>query len=276
MFGIIIGITSVITIISLGNGVKKVTLKNLQATKTGKQTVTIDYYANDSNDYQAGFDQADLALLKSKNDLGVSNVKIQRVTKEFQITAVIFDTNKNLTATAVKDRPGVRLIAGKIISSYDNSVQNQRLLISKQTALKNFKSIKGALGASILINGLSYTVVGIYANNNESPYDTNLILPQETYFQGQVNDQGNSVQITFSKGSKISKNTEHLVTLLKKKGSHRNKGEYSFTDMGELLSGIGKVISALTYFVSSIAGISLFIAGIGVMNMMYISVSERT
>ncbi|WP_143808057.1 ABC transporter permease, partial [Oenococcus oeni] len=101
-------------------------------------------------------------------------------------------------------------------------------------------------------------------------------LPQETYFQGQVNDQGNSVQITFSKGSKISKNTEHLVTLLKKKGSHRNKGEYSFTDMGELLSGIGKVISALTYFVSAIAGISLFIAGIGVMNMMYISVSERT
>ncbi|WP_180369434.1 ABC transporter permease, partial [Oenococcus oeni] len=191
---------------------------------------------------------------------------------EFQITAVIFDTNKNLTATAVKDRPGVRLIAGKNISSYDNSVQNQRLLISKQTALKNFKSIKGALGASILINGLSYTVVGIYANNNESPYDTNLILPQETYFQGQVNDQGNSVQITFSKGSKISKNTEHLVTLLKKKGSHRNKGEYSFTDMGELLSGIGKVISALTYFVSAIAGISLFIAGIGVMNMMYISV----
>ncbi|WP_143875589.1 FtsX-like permease family protein, partial [Oenococcus oeni] len=94
--------------------------------------------------------------------------------------------------------------------------------------------------------------------------------------QGQVNDQGNSVQITFSKGSKISKNTEHLVTLLKKKGSHRNKGEYSFTDMGELLSGIGKVISALTYFVSAIAGISLFIAGIGVMNMMYISVSERT
>nr|WP_239643112.1 ABC transporter permease [Oenococcus oeni] len=276
MLGIIIGITSVITIISLGNGVKKATLKNLQATKTGKQTVTIDYYANDSNDYQAGFDQADHTLLKSKNDLGVSNVKIQRVTKEFQITAVIFDTNKNLTATAVKDRPGVRLIAGKNISSYDNSVQNQRLLISKQTALKNFKSIKGALGASILINGLSYTVVGIYANNNESPYDTNLILPQGTYFQGQVNDQGNSVQITFSKGSKISKNTEHLVTLLKKKGSHRNKGEYSFTDMGELLSGIGKVISALTYFVSAIAGISLFIAGIGVMNMMYISVSERT
>ncbi|MFL4443339.1 ABC transporter permease [Heyndrickxia coagulans] len=42
------------------------------------------------------------------------------------------------------------------------------------------------------------------------------------------------------------------------------------------LNGIGSVINSLTYFISAIAGISLFIAGIGVMNMMYISVSERT
>ncbi|WP_330664298.1 ABC transporter permease, partial [Anaerostipes caccae] len=42
------------------------------------------------------------------------------------------------------------------------------------------------------------------------------------------------------------------------------------------MKGIGSVINSLTYFISAIAGISLFIAGIGVMNMMYISVSERT
>lgn len=46
--------------------------------------------------------------------------------------------------------------------------------------------------------------------------------------------------------------------------------------MGQILKGIGSVINSLTYFISAIAGISLFIAGIGVMNMMYISVSERT
>ena len=46
--------------------------------------------------------------------------------------------------------------------------------------------------------------------------------------------------------------------------------------MRQIMESIGKVIDGLTYFISAIAGISLFIAGVGVMNMMYISVSERT
>ena len=54
------------------------------------------------------------------------------------------------------------------------------------------------------------------------------------------------------------------------------RGSYTYTNLGVILKGIGSVIKGLTYFISAIAGVSLFIAGIGVMNMMYISVSERT
>ena len=49
-----------------------------------------------------------------------------------------------------------------------------------------------------------------------------------------------------------------------------------YFDTSELMKGIGDVLSTITYFISAVAGISLFIAGVGVMNMMYISVSERT
>ena len=63
---------------------------------------------------------------------------------------------------------------------------------------------------------------------------------------------------------------------LKKSGSEHRSGSYEYFDYGELLKGIGNVISGLTLFVSAIAGISLLIAGVGVMNMMYISASERS
>ncbi|WP_436939675.1 ABC transporter permease, partial [Staphylococcus xylosus] len=59
-------------------------------------------------------------------------------------------------------------------------------------------------------------------------------------------------------------------------GSGISDGSYSYNDTEEMMKGINKVFDGITYFVAAVAGISLFIAGIGVMNVMYISVTERT
>ena len=56
----------------------------------------------------------------------------------------------------------------------------------------------------------------------------------------------------------------------------RQQGEYHVSNMAMMTDGISEVLSSITLFISAVAGISLFIAGVGVMNMMYISVSERT
>lgn len=55
-----------------------------------------------------------------------------------------------------------------------------------------------------------------------------------------------------------------------------SEGSYQYSDMEEVMKSITQVFDAITYFVAAVAGISLFIAGIGVMNVMYISVAERT
>lgn len=55
-----------------------------------------------------------------------------------------------------------------------------------------------------------------------------------------------------------------------------SEGSYQYSDMEEIMKSITQVFDAITYFVAAVAGISLFIAGIGVMNVMYISVAERT
>ena len=63
---------------------------------------------------------------------------------------------------------------------------------------------------------------------------------------------------------------------LNKKGSGIGEGKYSYEDNEKILKEITQIFDSITYFVAAVAGISLFIAGIGVMNVMYISVSERT
>ncbi|MGE9903046.1 ABC transporter permease [Streptococcus alactolyticus] len=101
--------------------------------------------------------------------------------------------------------------------------------------------------------------------------------PKKTYsryYQGSKNTA--SVTAVLDKGTKPDEVANKILDKLKKQGSLRNQGTYQSFDSSFLTKGIGKVLSTITYFISAMAGISLFIAGVGVMNMMYISVSERT
>ncbi len=70
--------------------------------------------------------------------------------------------------------------------------------------------------------------------------------------------------------------TTDIKDQLNKIGSQHASGSYEFFDTAAMLKGITAVIKGITYFIVAVASISLFIAGIGVMNMMYIAVSERT
>ena len=106
---------------------------------------------------------------------------------------------------------------------------------------------------------------------------TKVQIPRKTYthFFGNEKNTG-SVVLTLANGSKINKTAEKAINKLKASGAMRQQGEYQVSNMAMMTDGISNVLSSITLFISAVAGISLFIAGVGVMNMMYISVSERT
>ncbi|WP_245300404.1 MULTISPECIES: ABC transporter permease [Bacillota] len=276
MLGIIIGISSVITILSLGDGLKVATLKNLQTTKTGKQISTINYFPNNINDSSQGFVESDIDIIKSSEISGISNIKIKKSDENMQLEGQIGNSLSSLTVTLISKKPKVKLVEGKFINSQDNLVSNNVALISNKLAIKEFNSISNAINESVIIGTTSYTVTGVFNKQNDSPFNVDVILPFSTYYGNSPSIQGNTLNITFDHGEDVSKKSKQIEKLLQKNGSHKDSGTYNYVDLGSILSGIKTVIDALTYFISAIAGISLFIAGIGVMNMMYISVSERT
>ncbi|HFM6676198.1 TPA: FtsX-like permease family protein, partial [Enterococcus faecium] len=100
-------------------------------------------------------------------------------------------------------------------------------------------------------------------------------LCNRTYYFKSEKDTS-SLTLTLEEGVEPDKVTSKVINQLKEKGSLKHLGEYEVLDTAMLTKGIGQILSTITYFITAVAGISLFIAGVGVMNMMYISVSERT
>jgi len=275
MIGIIIGIASVITIMSLGNGVKQDTLKQFHATKTGKQTAIINYYS-DGTSSANGFDQSDLSLLKSDNKLKIDSIKIMAKDNSFgmpsSVQAQLNDRNHLVELKPVK-KTTKTMIAGQRITTNDNVMENNVANISRGLAKKIFHGSQNVLGRNIAINGQSYQIIGVYVDHSENP--SNVLVPQRAYYRFQSTTSGNEIKLTFLSGAKVKHLGKHAQRLLNKNGSHAAYGSYEYED-SDALNEVGHMIDTLTYFVSAIAAISLFIAGIGVMNMMYISVSERT
>lgn len=280
MLGIIIGIAAVITILSLGDGVRIETLKSLQADSSGQQSSEINFskaYNPDSSNEISGFNDNDIKMVQ--NNSKVVKAKIQSGYKGI-ISGPGKINGKNVMGIIyLTIKPNHEyLIAGRGISKNDLLNNNPVALISKSIAKKGYVSPKNAINAGIELNGVSYTIAGVIEDEAElkeyQNYD--VVVPKKFYMNNGADIPHDSMKLTFVKGADVSKETRAIVQDLNKKGSQHGNGSYDFMDMGDILKGASDTIKAVTYFVVAIASISLFIAGIGVMNMMYISVSERT
>ena len=106
-------------------------------------------------------------------------------------------------------------------------------------------------------------------------YEIDILIPKRTYeFVHKTNNQ-TFINILVNKEVNLKKISSEILDIMARYGSNRNEGKYEILNLDSLIKGLGTVFSSLTIFISMIAGISLLIAGVGVMNMMYSSVSER-
>ncbi|WP_349583599.1 ABC transporter permease [Leuconostoc citreum] len=276
MVGIVIGIAAVITILALGDGARLAMMKNLQADTSGKQSTEIQFVSkNDSK--VSGFSDDDLNRIRENNR--VTKVNVQ--SDDHGILSATGNINgKNIDSTTYLAQSANQkfLTTGRGISKQDILVGNPVALVSQRIAKKGYETVKNALNAGIDINGTTYTIIGILSNDavQGSYQNYDVVLPRQVFETNNNNGAANTLKLTFTTGTNVSKETQKIVDQLNSSGSQHNTGDYQFYDMVAMLKGISAVIKGITYFIVAVASISLFIAGIGVMNMMYIAVSERT
>ena len=275
MIGIIIGIAAVITIMSLGNGFKETANKQFNDAGASKNTVLIDYIDNQMAEGNppantTPFTASDLDLAKQVK--GVQDAKLKKNDQD-GLSSKARSVNKKSDITIKPKTSARETQQGKGFTSDDNETSERVATISSEVADSLFKG--DAVGKTIYIDGMGFEVVGI---QNEMVTPNLVQIPSNTLKRYLPNLTSATPQLEVKFNESMSKKdvANAVADKLNKSGSAVGSGTYQYTDMEALMKNINKVFDAITYFVAAVAGISLFIAGIGVMNVMYISVAERT
>lgn len=268
MIGIIIGISSVITIMSLGNGFKKTAADQFSDAGAGKQEALISFtFKVDEKIKKYPFNQRDIELVNQVD--GVLDAKLKE-NKEEGIEATITNVQKKSDIFIIKKQNLHSFKVGRGFDKEDNELRKKIVVINDQVAKTVFNN--NAIGKSLYIEGQGFEVIGI--TDKLYSDSSTVIMPENTfnYYMGHLHQGLPTLQIIIEDGYNKKTVVKKVESLLNKKGSGSVLGEYTYTDTEEIIKSIDKIFDSITYFVAAVAGISLFIAGIGVMNVMYISV----
>lgn len=285
MIGIVIGIAAVSTIMSIGRGFENYVLESLNTDEDDILTADIQFQPNNPEwMYESNnqiFSDDDLQLIRLLP--GVSDVERIGMDNEFAILNTVIDGEESYLDVTMVEELGSVVIAGRSIDSIDNEKENRVAVVSYTLIEDQYPSAEQAIGKGIRLGGQLYTIVGV----NESGVDASGVfaafmnekveIPLNSYqrYHTQENIEY-QISISVENGFLPSEVADESIAVLEEKASMRTMGSYMYFDMSVLDDGISQVFRGITLFIASVAGISLFIAGIGVMNMMYISVSERT
>ena len=277
MLGIIIGIASVVSVVALGQGSRQRILKDISALGTN----TIDVYpGKDFGDLRSARVQtlrpADAAALAAQP-------YIDSVTPRVSNNVVLryAGTSVNATANGVGDQyfrvRGMEIAQGALFDAADVRGHVQNVVIDHNTRQKLFANGANPLGAVLFLGKVPCRVVGVTKQkdggfgNNDS---LNVYVPYTTAMSrllGQSYLKAVTLRITDSVATDVAE--QGVTRLLTQR--HGSKDFYvSNTD--SIRKTIEKTTATMTLLVSMIALISLVVGGIGVMNIMLVSVTERT
>ncbi|MGG6840092.1 UNVERIFIED_CONTAM: ABC transporter permease [Mammaliicoccus sciuri] len=271
MIGIIIGIAAVITIMSLGNGFKKTASDEFADTGASKGQVMISFMPeNMEGSKENPFDKQDIKLVKQID--GVTDAKIKEDDSQ-SYGAKTTNSQKQSDINIFKKDHVDNASEGKGFTQSDNELKEKVVTVDQTIAKKAFKG--DAIGKTLFIDDQGFKIVGIV---NNPMYENTVNMPSETFkrYMGDLSQELPQLELKVDNDDNKKEIANKAAKLLNKRGSGMSEGSYQYSDMEEIMKSITQVFDAITYFVAAVAGISLFIAGIGVMNVMYISVAERT
>ncbi|WP_436867294.1 ABC transporter permease [Mammaliicoccus sciuri] len=271
MIGIIIGIAAVITIMSLGNGFKKTASDEFADTGASKGQAMISFMPeNMEGSKENPFDKQDIELVKQID--GVTDAKIKEDDSQ-SYGAKMTNSQKQSDINIFKKDHVDNASEGKGFTQSDNELKEKVVTIDQTIAKKAFKG--DAIGKTLFIDDQGFKIVGIV---NNPMYENTVDMPSETFnrYMGDLSQELPQLELKVDNDDNKKEIANKAAKLLNKRGSGMSEGSYQYSDMEEIMKSITQVFDAITYFVAAVAGISLFIAGIGVMNVMYISVAERT
>ena len=270
MLGIIIGVGAVILIVGLGNGMEIYMTQSFQS--MGTDTLTLSIYGRGSS---RSVDVDDLYQLVEDNpeylkalspEVNAGNVKVG---------------NESLSYTSAlgvgEDYASIKkyeMAQGRFLQYVDILKRNKVCVVGSYVNQEYYGG--DALGKTIRINGNVFTIIGVLeviGDNTEHSTDNQVLLPYSTAAKlswGSINSY------TFQIVSEDTVSQSKLVIEDYLTEAFGGDSAYQLISMSEILDTMTQMLNVMITILAAIAAISLVVGGIGIMNIMLVSVSERT
>lgn len=268
MLGIIIGVASVIILVSLVNAYMSYMTDSFSSMGTNQITVNmIDLSSRSVSDeemYEFYSEQGEV---------------FDEISPMVSIGGTIKHGNDSMTSTSITGVSEAYLsIKGWELQYGDMTGRHKVCVIGTYVADELYGSAENAYGETLKINGYAFTIVGVVAQQEdemeEGGTDDFVWMPYTRAVKMARNSNINNYVFTVSDLSQATAAKSQIESFLYER--FKDEDLYTVTAMSEMLDELNSMIAMVSAGLGGIAGISLLVAGVGVMNIMLVSVTERT
>jgi putative ABC transport system permease protein len=277
MLGIVIGVASVVALVGVGRGTTANITSSLNALGTNLLTIS-----------PSGRNGASTTLTTADADAIAGVGGVAAVAPELQTSAVVGTSATNTTTTSIigtsADYAYVRAYSvwqGAFLSPA-TTAGSLRVAVLGATVATDLGLGADAIGTTLSVDGLPFEIMGILQPKGGSGFadpDNEILVPLgavRKYFVG--GDSVRTIGVSVDSASDMSSTRDAIAQLLRVRHGITSTGtdDFSIFDQSQLLSVTDAISGTLTLLLGGIASIALVVGGIGIMNIMLVSVRERT
>jgi len=285
--GIIIGVSAVITLLAVGNGVSEAIQGEIRSIGSNLVTIITDY---DNSDGYPALSMGDVAAIEDPYYVPL----IRRVAAEVQGTQQVLrgarETRVTVSGVSASYFSVRNLVVeeGDELTASDANGSARVAVLGYGTAQELFDDGTYPIGQSIKISGVQYKVVGVLKEKGgvgPMSQDDQVYVPlstaQSRLYTRRTRSGEHKVDIVYAEAvsqAQIDEATQQVKDLLRERHGIAYLADDDFTVISQtqILDAFGVIMTSVNLFLGAIAGISLLVGGIGIMNIMLVSVTERT
>ena len=283
MLGVIIGVGSIVALVAVAQGATSGITDRIQGLGTNLLTVSPGATRSGFTRNAAG----SATTLTVEDASAISAVSgVAAVAPELSTQKVVIAGLQNETTSIIGTTPAYLEV--RTYTMWQGSFLNQaavdgslRVAVIGATTADNLGLDGTSIGQTISVGGIPFQLVGIMQPKGSSgitSQDDEVLIPLTTaqhYFVG--TDKVRTISVSVASADQIDTTQSNLTVLLEQRhGTNGSNDDFSITSQAQLLSTFSSITGLLTVLLGGIASISLLVGGIGIMNIMLVSVRERT
>ena len=286
VLGIIIGVASVVAMVAVGNGAQA--RIESQVAALGQNLLSVFAGSRRSGGVNTGLGSASTITLADADAIAREVTDVVAVSPEVSSTAQAIANGRNWSTTITGESPDYlkirdwKLASGAMFAEREVRAAAKVAIIGSKTSNELFGPLN-PVGQAVRVKNIPFVIIGLLeskgAGMGGQNQDDRIIIPYTTAMKRITGEKYlRSINLQVSSAARMEAAQQQITSLLRQR--HRltagKDDDFNIFNQKEIADTVGSISRVITLLLGAVAGISLLVGGIGIMNIMLVSVTERT